>query len=137
MSHVTYHLPCPSTLPLHSLQRAAKTKGGHTAEPGLRRRESFEALAPAAAPAPAAAAPEAAPGAASGDAQARTSWMQDQPPPPVGWEWPREGEKIEVEAARPVEKGYGPWVLRKRTALGLVPVAWGRLVLGGCWEGGS
>ena len=63
MSRATYHLPCPSTPPLHSLQRAAKTKGGGTAEPGLRRRDSGEAIAPAAA-APAAAAPVAASAAA-------------------------------------------------------------------------
>jgi hypothetical protein len=31
--------------------------------------------------------------------------MQSQPPPPAGWEWPREGEVIEVEVVHPVEKG--------------------------------
>ena len=87
----------------HFRQRAAKTKARHS-EPGQRRRQPDEASAPAAAPAATpAAARAAAPAAASGEPQT-TNWMQSQPPPPVGWEWPREGEVIEVEVVHSVEK---------------------------------
>ena len=108
-------LPCYSkclfTYHWHSLQRAAKTKVRHSESGGQRRRQPGEAAAPFAAPfaAPAAApfaAPAAAPAPASGEPQA-ANWMQSQPPPPVGWEWPREGEMIEVEVAHSVGKGKG------------------------------
>ena len=86
----------------HFQQRAAKTKARHS-EPGQRRRQPGEASAPAPARAAAPAAAPAAPAPASGEPQA-TNWMQSQPPPPVGWEWPREGEVIEVEVVHSVEK---------------------------------
>ena len=94
---------CLFTYHWHSLQRAAKTKVRHSESGGQRRRQPGEAAAPFAAPF---AAPAAAPFAASGEPQA-ANWMQSQPPPPVGWEWPREGEMIEVEVAHSVEKGRG------------------------------
>ena len=90
---------CLFTYHWHSLQRAAKTKVRHSESGGQRRRQPGEAAAPFAAP-------FAAPAAASGEPQA-ANWMQSQPPPPVGWEWPREGEMIEVEVAHSVEKGRG------------------------------
>ena len=98
-----WYSKCLFTYHWHSLQRAAKTKVRHSESGGQRRRQPGEVTTPTAAPF---AAPAAAPAAASGEPQA-ANWMQSQPPPPVGWEWPREGEMIEVEVAHSVEKGRG------------------------------